>query len=157
MSEPVFDLLPLTWQFFSVVMTLLAVLVALFLPFVRDKRNVRVTAMIGFLVTQTYQSGDHLSATATNLSKHKITLTTWGLKYKKKTGKKFAMIIPEIPQLLPKTLEYMDYLTVWAASPLEEKDEIENVFFTDSAGKYWFLSPRRKKRLQKELRGYKPK
>ncbi len=154
MSKSVFFLLPLNWQFFSVLMTFFAVVVALFLPFFRDRRNVKVTARISFIATQNYQSDDQLSSTATNLSRYNITLTTWGMKYKKKSGKRYSMVIPDIPNLLPRTLSHMDYVTVWAATPLTEKDDIENVFFTDSAGKYWFLKRRDKKRLQQELKKY---
>lgn len=155
MDQQIFDLLPLNWQFFSALATFFAVLVALFLPFIRDRKKLKIYSMISFIANSTSQSNDGLSTTITNSGRTKITIVDWGVTFYKKTGKKFATINPELPNSLPKTLEHMDYVILWSSAPPEKFDEIQKLFVIDSLGKYWYLNRREMKKLKKEYKDYK--
>ncbi len=156
MGKQIFNLLPLNWQFFSAIATFLAVLVALFLPFFRDRKKLKIHSMISFIKNSTSESSDGLSTIVTNTGRTKITIVSWGVKltksYYKKTGDKFSTINPEIPNSLPKTLDHMDYVTFWSSSPLEVFKDIYNIFVIDSSGKYWYLSRWKMKKLKKEFK-----
>ena len=148
--KPVFDLLPLNWQFFSVVGTFSAVLVAIFLPTWRERKRVKVHAMVGTLIGPgPGASEDHVVVTITNLSRGKLTITSWGAKQKGK-GAKFLFVTPP-SGTIPKTLDSGDYTVVWSKPLMEVKDKIADIYVTDSAGKYRWLNGRNKKFFLKSL------
>jgi hypothetical protein len=137
--QPLFSLLPLTWQFFSVVATLLATSVALFGPSVRDRRRVQLSGMLGNLVGASGTSKEMLIVTIVNHGKQAIWITKWCVRFRSGAPKRFALIVPEIPNQLPKQLAPTEQYSVCCAEILTKMAEVEAVFVVDSLGKSWFL------------------
>ena len=136
--------------------TFAAVFTAIFLPMWRERKRVKVSAMIGVLLgpapatEEEVKEEDHIVVTITNISRGKITITSWGAKQRGKKAK-FAFVTPPLGTI-PKTLDSGEYTVVWSRPLLKLKDKIADIYVTDVAGKYWWLKRRNKKFFLKSLK-----
>ena len=119
--------------------------------------------MLSFLysLSNGHLSETQLSTTVTNLSRFKSTITSYGFSRSRRQRSdkkgKFAQIFPDPLTTFPKTLDYMEYVTILApASPglMEKIRNSRRFYVVDSAGKFWYVSRRAMTRLREEIRGH---
>ena len=146
----------MNWQALSSIATFLAVLVALFLPSFRERKQLRLVIMRGRIDgTNAVKDpqGDFLIVTVTNRGETPITITHWSGRIKKALtapGKR-AIIDPESLAALPSKLQASgDYAVLYSKVQLEHIDEIERIEFHDSEGKTWKVPMRRFRRSETE-------
>ncbi|MGA2378198.1 MAG: hypothetical protein ABSG85_02705 [Spirochaetia bacterium] len=155
MNKSIFDLLPLTWQFFSTVATVLAVATAIFLPAFRDRRRLKVASMIEASQVTRHRTIFRITAFATNLGRNRITVTSWGICYRRRyvrdRGIALSIFIGDAALPLPKVLEYSDSLKVEGEIDPEDKNALGHIFFSDSTGKDWKAHRRIRRAFRKDV------
>ncbi len=153
---PLFQLLPLTWQSISAVATFLAVVVALFWPTIRDRKRLKLSAMLkidsstpGWL-----QGKFSFNVTVVNLGRNRINIKNWGYKCPKQKGEKRADLRFCSDRSLPKILDHFDDVILSADEFSDRFSEVQNIFVRDAGGKYWYLKWREIRELKREYKDY---
>ena len=134
-QTPLFNLLPLTWQFFSAIATFLAVVAAALFPVWRDRRRVAVGAHISI---GKRTKALELFVTVTNEGRNGIWITRLRCRYKRqyRKGKGFITIQPDTSSL-PIHVKPMEQVGMSSRAWMAEIPKIKHLSVVDSLGKSW--------------------
>lgn len=141
-----FDLKVIDWTAISAMSTLFISLLAIFLPILRDRPNLKLKAMLGEILPEGIYSGTHLVLTIQNHGTRPATVIKWYARVKK-GEKKYALLIPIAPQL-PNTIFPGQSIELLHQEIVQriERDEVVSLYIEDSLDHVYKLKGERVRR-----------